>query len=91
MLDAKIPGVNRLVVIGFNDNVENPAGDPPVINDNANRGTRDSNIKYLPRIDFKDYNILIDGRNFYDQNISDDFKKYKELRKILTGRGEDHY
>ena len=43
---------------------------------------------FLPRVDIKDYNILIDGRNFYDQNISDDFKKYKELRKVMTGRGE---
>ena len=43
---------------------------------------------FLPRVDIKDYNILIDGRKFYDQNISDDFKKYKELRKVMTGRGE---
>ena len=52
---------------------------------------RDSHRKYfLPRIDIKDYNVLIDGRNFCDQNISDDFKKYEELRKVMTGRGEDY-
>ena len=34
--------------------------------------------------------LKIDGRNFYDQNISDDFKKYEELRKVMTGRGEDY-
>ena len=33
---------------------------------------------------------MIDGRNFNDQNISDDFKKYEELRKVMTGRGEDY-
>ena len=34
--------------------------------------------------------ILIDGTNFYDQNISDGFKKYEELRKVMTGRGEEY-
>ena len=89
LLDAAIPGVNKLFVIGFNDNVRNPGGDPPVTPNDANRVKRNSNRKYfLPRVDIKDYNVLIDGRNFYDQNISDDFKKYEELRKVLTGRGE---
>ena len=58
-------------------------------NDN-NRMLINSHRKYfLPRINIRDYNILIDGRNFYDQNIFDDFKKYKKLRKVMTGRGED--
>ena len=34
------------------------------------------------------YQELILERNFYDQNISDDFKKYEELRKVMAGRGE---
>ena len=87
MLDAAIPGVNRLFVIGFNDNVVNPDADPIV--DDDNRVKRDSYGKYfLP--DIKDYNVLTDGRNFYDQSISDDFKKCEELRKVMTGRGEDY-
>ena len=45
---------------------------------------------FLPRVDINDYNILIDGRNFYYQNIPDNFKKYEELRKVMTGRGEDY-
>ena len=52
---------------------------------------RNSHIRYfLPKINVSDYNILIDGRNFCDQNISDDFKKYEELRKVMTGRVEDY-
>ena len=79
LLDAKIPGVNRLFVMCFNNNVGN------------NQALINSNRKYfLPRIDIKNYNVLIDGRNFYDQNISDDLKKYEELRNIMTGRGEDY-
>ena len=79
-MDTAIPGVNILFVAGFNNN----AGD-------NNRVLRNSHRKYfLPRVDVKDYNVSIDGRNFYGQNISDDFKKYEEIRKVMTGRGEDY-
>ena len=92
MLDIAIPGINRLFVMGFNDNVENIDPDNPDYppDDDVNRVKRDDHGKYfLPRVDIKDYNVLIDGRNFCDQNISDDSKKYEELRKVMTGRGED--
>ena len=60
LLDAKIPGVNSFFVIGFNDNVVNPNANPIV--DEPQRVKRDSHRKYfLPRIDIKDYNILIDS------------------------------
>ena len=36
------------------------------------------------------YNILIEGRNFYDQPINDQIKKYGEIRKIVTGQGDDY-
>ena len=35
-------------------------------------------------------NVLIDGRNFYDQLINDQIKKYEEIRKISTGQGDDY-
>ena len=71
--------------MGFNNNDLAAGVDDP------NRVERDSHRKYfLPRVDIEDFNVLIDGRNFYDQNISDDFKKYEELRKIMTGKGEDY-
>ena len=80
LLDAAIYGVNRLFVMGFNNNIVNPDADPIV--DQPNTVKRDGHRKYfLPNVVIKDYNVLIDGRNFYDQNISDDFKKYEELRK----------
>ena len=40
---------------------------------------------FLPRGDIKNYNVLIDGRNFYDQPINDITKQYDEIRKISTG------
>ena len=36
------------------------------------------------------YNIEIDGRNFYDQSINDSFKQYDKVRKISTGKGDDY-
>ena len=38
----------------------------------ANRVTADSQRRYfLPRVKIENYNIEIDGRNFYDQLIND--------------------
>ena len=53
----------------------------------ANDLQRNSHQRYfLPRIDIKDYNVLIDGRNFYDQNVNDEIKKHEELRGVMTGK-----
>ena len=43
---------------------------------------------YLPTEEIKDYNVTIDGRNFFDQPINNDFKTYDNTRKIATGQGE---
>ena len=45
---------------------------------------------FLPRVEIENYNIEIDGRNFYDQSINDSFRQYNKIRKILTGQGDDH-
>ena len=45
---------------------------------------------FLPRVDITGYNVLIDGRNFYGQPISDQIKKYDEIRKIATEFGDDY-
>ena len=69
---------NRLFVLGFNNTTEDVAGNP--INNTANRVQRDSHRKYsLPGVNITNYNVLIDGRNFYDQPINDQIKKYDEI------------
>ena len=79
-LDASFQGVNRLLVLAF-DNTEN----------GNNKVERDSHRKYfLLRVNITNYNVLIDGRNFYDQPINDQIRKYDEIRKITTGKGEDY-
>ena len=79
-LDTSFQGVNRLFVLAFNNT-----------NNDANKVERDSHRKYfLPRVNITNYNVLIDGRNFYDQTINDQIKKFDEIRKIATGRGDDY-
>ena len=45
---------------------------------------------YLPKGFIKNYNKIINGRNFYDQPIDSDIKRYEEIRKLITGQGEDY-
>ena len=78
-LDASFQGANRLFVLAFSNS------------DDADKVERNSYRKYfLPRVDITKYNVLIDGRNFYDQPISDQIRKYDEIRKIATGKGDDY-
>ena len=44
----------------------------------------------LPRVKIENYDIEIDGRNFYDQPFNDSVKQYDEIRKISTGQGDDY-
>ena len=56
-----------------------------------NANTEESRRRYyLPRAEIKDYNILNDGRNFYDQNVNSSIVRYNELLKMTTGRSEDY-
>ena len=45
---------------------------------------------YLPKGIIKNYNVIINGKNFYDQAIDSDKKREKEIRKLTTGQGEDY-
>ena len=38
----------------------------------------------------KNYNIIINGKNFYDPPIDSDIKRCKEIRKLTTGQDEDY-
>ena len=67
-LDLSFQGVNRLFVMAYSRLVNQP--------------TRDGRTKYyLPRMDLKKYNVIIDGRNFYDNPVENDVEKYRELKK----------
>ena len=35
-------------------------------------------------------NVIINGKNLYDQLIDSDIKRYEEIRKLTAGQGEDY-
>ena len=45
---------------------------------------------YLPKVEIKDYNVMTDGRNFFDQPVNNMNKTYENIRKIPTGKGDDY-
>ena len=74
LVDPSYQGVGRLFVLSF----ENEAG------------RTSHSTYYLPKAEIQDYNVMIDGKNFFDQPINSDFKTYENIRKIATGRGDDY-
>ena len=76
-IDARFQGVNKLFVLPYAS---------------GNNITDENSYKryFFPRIKIKNYNIEIDGRNFYHQPINDSVKQYDEVRKMSTGKGDDY-
>ena len=80
-LDPSFQGVNSLFVMACNR----------LAAANDDQSNRNSQQKYyLPRHDLNEYNVIIDGRNFYDYPIENDIEKYRELKKVMIGKGEDY-
>ena len=74
LINPSFQGVNRLFVLSF---------------ENEDDRTSHSTY-YLPKVEIKDYNVMIDGRNFFDQPINSMTKTYENIRKIATGQGDDY-
>ena len=78
-----------MFVLAFNNATVTVPNNP--INNTNNRVLGKSHTKYfLPWVNITNYNVLIDGRNFYDQPINDLIKLYDEVRKTARGQGEDY-
>ena len=76
-LDPSFQGVNRLFVMTYN----RVDGQP----------TRNGQRKYyLPRIGLNKYNVIVDGRSFYDNPSESDIEKYRELKKVMIEKREDY-
>ena len=45
---------------------------------------------YLPTVEIKDYNIMINGENLFDQPIKNNKVTYDNIRKIAIGQGDDY-
>ena len=46
--------------------------------------------KDIPNVEIKDYNVMIDGKNFSDEPINNIIKTYENIRKIMFSQGDDY-
>ena len=74
VINPSFQGVNRLFVLSFQNN-----------------GSRTSYTIYnLPLVEVNCYNVVIDGRNFFEQPVKNNFITYDNIWKIATGQGDDY-
>ena len=74
LIEPSFQGVNRLFVLAFEDDAQ-----------------RISNKRYyIPNVEIKDYNVMIDGKNVFDHPVKNDKLTYENIRKIATGQGDDY-
>ena len=74
LINPSFRGVNRLFVLSF-----------------ENEDDRISHsMYYLPKVEIKDYNVMIDGRTFFNQPINNMNKTYENIRKIAAGKGDNY-
>ena len=73
-IDPSFQRVNRLFIFSFKD------GD----------GWKNYKQHYLSTAEIKDYNVVIDERNFLVKPIGNDLKTCDNIRKIATVQGDDY-
>ena len=76
LLNALFQGVKGLFVLAYTV----AAGE----NADQEAGIKDNEKYFLPRGEIKNYNLLIDGINFYDRPINDIRKQYDEIREHIS-------
>ena len=74
LVEPSFQGVNRLFVLAFEDDAQRTAHDS----------------YYLPIVEIKDYNITINGENFFDQPIKNNKVTYDNIRTMAIGQGDDN-
>ena len=74
LVEPSFQGVKRLFVLAFENDAQR---------------TSHSGY-YIPNVEIKDDNIMINGENFFDQPIKNNKVTYENIRKIATGQGDDY-
>ena len=74
LTEPSFQGVNRLFVLAFENDDDRTSSDE----------------YYLPTVEIKDYNIMINGENFFDQPVKNNKVTYENIRNIARGQG-DYY
>ena len=58
--------------------------------DNAHRASYKRVIYFFPTIEIKDYNVMIDEKNFFDQPVKNDIKTHDNIKKIAIAQRDDY-
>ena len=74
LIEPSFQGINRRLVLAF---------------ENDDQKTNNKRY-YIPNVEMKDYNIIIDGKIFFDQPLKNDKVTCENIRKIATGQGDDY-
>ena len=74
LIERSFQGTNRRFVLAFENDAQRT----------SNKGY------YIPNVEIKDYNIMIDGKNFFDKPVKNDRVTNENIRKIATGQGDDY-
>ena len=74
LIDRSFQGVNRLFGLAFENDT----------------GRTSKRRYYIPNIEIKDYNVIIDGKNFFDQPVKNNKITYENIRKVATGQGDGY-
>ena len=74
LIEPSFQGINRFFVLAFEDDDNRTA----------------NNSYYLPTVEIRDCNIMINGENFFDQPIKNNKGTYENIRKIAIGQGDDY-
>ena len=69
LIDPSFQGVNRFFVLSFENNDDRQ----------VHTGY------YLLKVGIKDYNVITDGKNFFDQPIKSNMRTYNNIRKTAIG------
>ena len=74
LIEPSFQGLNRFFVLAFENDAQR------------------TNIKkyYIPNVEIKNYNIMLDGKNVFDQPVKNDKISYENIRKISTGQRDDY-
>ena len=74
LIEPSFQVINRLFVLAFENDTQRTS----------------SKGYYLPNVEIKDYDVMINGENFFDQPIKDNNVTYENNRKVATDKGDNY-
>ena len=74
LIEPSFQGVNRLFVLAFENDAQRKV----------------HSGYYLTNVEIRNYNVMINGENFFDQPMKDNKVTYEDIRKSATSKGDDY-